>query len=149
MSKTKYKKQNKKGNKYYNESLLQMQTSLEKEIKEKRTGYIIPTIKCYPTNGQLRDPDLTRHKLYYPNQQHYLQHPILWVVLNVCTIVLRTRLIRLQSQHSIKQAGLTTHSKTSLVRNSDNIKYQTQTRCNENPSLKSTDLFQTQRFIER
>ena len=43
---------------------------------------------------------------------------------------------------------LTIHFKTSLVRNSDNIKYKTQKPCNENQSLKSTDLRQTQRFIE-
>ena len=116
--------------------------------KKKKMGYIIPTTNCYPRNGQLRDPDFMRHKLYHPNQQQYLQHPILWVVLNISTIVLRTRLIRVQSQHPIKQVGLTIHSKTSLVRNSDNIKYKTQKPCNENPSLKSTDLLQTQRFIE-
>ena len=40
------------------------------------------------------------------------------------------------------------HFKTSLVRNSDNIKYKTQKPCNENQSLKSTDLRQTQRLIE-
>ena len=40
------------------------------------------------------------------------------------------------------------HFKTSLVTNSDNIKYKTQKPCNENQSLKSTDLRQTQRFIE-
>ena len=40
------------------------------------------------------------------------------------------------------------HFKTSLVRYSDNIKYKTQEPCNENQSLKSTDLHQTQRFIE-
>ena len=43
---------------------------------------------------------------------------------------------------------LTIHFKTSLVRNSDNIKYKMQKPCNENQSLKSTDLHQTQRFIE-
>ena len=43
---------------------------------------------------------------------------------------------------------MTIHFKTSLVRNSDNIKYKTQKPCNENQSLKSTDLRQTQRFIE-
>ena len=94
-------------------------------------------------NGYLRDPDFTRHKLYHPYQQQYLQHPILYVVLNISTIVLTIRLIRVQSQHPIKQVALTIHSKTSLVRNSDNIKYQTQRLCNENPSLKSTDLLQT------
>ena len=40
------------------------------------------------------------------------------------------------------------HFKISLVRYSDNIKYKTQKSCNENQSLKSTDLSQTQRFIE-
>ena len=44
--------------------------------------------------------------------------------------------------------GLTIYFKTSLVRNSDNIKYKTQNPCNENQGLKSTDLRQTQRFIE-
>ena len=118
----------------------------ERKKKKKRTGYIIPTMNCYPRNGQLRDPDFTRHKLYHPNQQQYLQHPILWVVLNISTIVLRTRLIRVQSQHPIKQVGLTIHSKTSLVRNSDNTKYKTQKPYNENPSLKSTHLLQIQSF---
>ena len=51
-------------------------------------------------------------------------------------------------QHHIKQVGLTIHFKAFLVRNSDNIKYETQKPCNENQSLKSTDLRQTQRFIE-
>ena len=107
---------------------------------KKMVGYIISTINCNLRNGQLRDPDFTRHKLYHPNQYAYSQHPILWVVLNISTIILRTRLIRVQSQHPIKQVGLTIHSKTSLVRNSDNIKYKTQKSCNENQSLKSIDL---------
>ena len=34
------------------------------------------------------------------------------------------------------------------IRNSDNIKYKTQKPCNEDQILKSTDLRQTQRFIE-
>ena len=105
-------------------------------------------MNCYPRNVQLRGPDFTCHKLYHPNQYQYFQHPILWVALNISTIVLRTRLIKLRSQHPIKQVGLTIHSKTSLVGNSDNIKYKTQNPCNENQSLKSTDLLQTQRFIE-
>ena len=105
-------------------------------------------MNCYPRNGYLRDPDFTHHKLYRPNQYQYSQHPILWVVLNISTIVLRTRLIRVQLQHPIKYVGLTINFKTSLVRNSDNIKYQTQKPYNENPSLKSTDLLQIQRFIE-
>ena len=64
----------------------------------------------------------------------------LGVVLNISAIVLRTTLIRVQQQHPIKQAGLTIHSKPSLVRNSDNAKHKTQKLCNENPRLKSTDL---------
>ena len=40
------------------------------------------------------------------------------------------------------------HFKTSLVRNPHNIKYNTQKPCNKNQSLKSTDLRQTQSFIE-
>ena len=116
--------------------------------KEKKVGCIIPTMNCYLRNGQLRDPDFTRRILCHPNQQQYLQHPILWVVLNISKKVLRTRLIRLMSQHPIKQVGLTIHFKTSLVRISDNIKYKAQKPCNENQSLKSTDLHQTQRFIE-
>ena len=103
-------------------------------LQEKKVGYIIPVINCYPRNGQLRDTDFTRHTLYHPKQQQYSQHPILWVVLNISTIVLRTRLIRVQSQHPIKLIELTIHSKTFLVRNSDNIKYKY--------------LLQTQRFIE-
>ena len=43
---------------------------------------------------------------------------------------------------------MTKHFKTSLVKNSDNLKYKTQIPCNENQSLKFTDLCQTQRFIE-
>ena len=136
-----------KGDKHYNKSLLQVHISLEKK-ERKRTGYIIPTMNCYPRNNSLRDTDFTRHKLYHHNQQHYLQHPILWAVLNISTIVLRRRLIKVQKQHLIKQVGLSIHSKTSLVRNSDNIKYKTQKPCDENPSLKSTDLLQTQWFIE-
>ena len=73
------------------------------QIKEKkRTAYIIPTMNCYPRNGLLRDPDFTPHRLYHPNQYQYLQHPILWVVLNISAIVLRARLIRVQSQHPLK-----------------------------------------------
>ena len=98
--------------------------SLKKKAKN-RPGYMIPTMNCYPTNGQLRDPDFTRRILYHPNQQQYSQHPILWVVLNISKKVLRTRLIRVLLQHPIKQVGLTIHFKTSLVRNSDNIKYKT------------------------
>ena len=58
-------------------------------------------MNCYPRNGQLRDPDFTRHKLHHPNQLQFSQHPILWVVLNISTIVLRTRLIGVKSQHAI------------------------------------------------
>ena len=107
---------------------------------KKKASYIIPTINCYPRNEKLRDPDFTRRILYHPNQQQYSQHSILWVVL-------RTRLIRVLLQHPIKQVGLTIHFKTSLVRISDNIKYKAQKPCNENQSLNSTDLHQTQRFI--
>ena len=61
-----------------------------------------------PRNGKLRDPDSTRHKLYHPRQYQYSQHPILWVVLNISTIVLRTRFKRLQSQRPIKKVGVFT-----------------------------------------
>ena len=122
--------------------------SKKKTEKKKRTCYIIPTMNFYPRNGQLRDPDFTCRILYHPNQKQYSQHPILWVVLNISKKVLRTRLIRVLFQHHIKQVGLTIHFKTSLVRNSDNMKYKTQKSCNENQSLKSTDLHQAQRFIE-
>ena len=115
----------------------------KKKKTEKRTGSIIPTMY-----GQLRDPDFMRHKLYHPNQYAYSQHPILWVVLNISTKILRTRLIRVQLQDPIRQVGLTIHSKTSMVRNSDNTKYKMQKPYNENPSLKSTDLLQTQSFTE-
>ena len=83
-----------------------------------------------------------------PQSVAILANPILWVVLNINTIVLRINLIRVQSRNSIKQVGLSIHFKISFVRKSDNIKYKTQKSCNENPSLKSTDLRQTQRFIE-
>ena len=86
--------------------------------------------------------------LYHPKQYQYLQHPVLWVALNIRTIALRRRLKRLQSQHPMKQVGLTIHSKTSMVRKSDNIIYKMQKPCNENPILKSADLLQTQTFIE-
>ena len=105
-------------------------------------------MNCYPRNGQLRDPHSTCHKFYHRKQYRYLQHPILWIVLNITTIVLRSRLKRLQSQHPMKQVALTIHSKTSLVRNSDNVIYKMQKPCNKNPILKSTDLLQTQMFIE-
>ena len=89
-----------------------------------------------------------RRILYQPNQQQYSQHPILWVAMNICKKFLSTRLIRVLSQHPIKQVGLTIRFKTSLVRNSGNMKDKTQKACNEIQSLKSTDLRQTQRFIE-
>ena len=89
-----------------------------------------------------------RRILYHPNQWQYTQHPIFWVVFNISTIALRARLIRVLSQHTIKQVRFTIQFKTSLVRNSDNIKYKTKKPCNKNQSLKSTDLRQTQRFIE-
>ena len=57
-------------------------------------------------------------------------------------------ILRTWSQHPIKQVGLTLHSKTYLVRNSDNIIYKTQKTCHENLNLKFTDLLQTQRFIK-
>ena len=147
MSKTKYKKQNK--NKLINtKTKAAVGANLSKKEKEKKTGYIIPTRNCYRKNRQLRDPDFLRRKLYHRNHQQYSQHPILWVVLNINAIVLRPRLIRVQSTHPTKQVGLTTHSTTSLVRNSDDIKYKIQKPCYEDPSLKSTDLFETQRIIE-
>ena len=131
------------------QKLLQVHISQRKrKKKEKKTGYVIPTMNYSRRNRQLRDPDFTCHKLYHPNQQQYSQHPILWVVPNISTIVLRIRLTSVQSQHPIKQVGLTVYSKTSLVRNSDNIKYKTQKNFNQNPSLKSTDLLQAQRFTE-
>ena len=123
-------------------------SQIKEKKKKKRTGYIIPTMNCYPRNGQLREPDFKPHRLYHSNQYQYSQHPILWVVLNISAIILRKRLIRVQSQHPIKQVGSTIHSKTSLVRNSDNTKYKTQKTYNESPSLKSTDLLQTQRSNE-
>ena len=94
--------------------------------RKKKSVYIIPNMNCYSRNGQLRYSDFTRHKLYHHNHYQYSQHPILWVVLNISTIVLRTRLIRVQSQHPTKQVELTIHSKISLVKDSDNIKYKTQ-----------------------
>ena len=135
-----YQKHNKKNKK---QKFLQIHISLGKKL-----GYIIPTTNCYLRNGQFRDPNFTCHKLYYPNQNQYSQHPTLWDVLNISTIDLRIKLIIVQFQHPIKQVGLTILSKKSLLRISDNIKHKTQNPCNNNPSLKSTDLLQTQRLIE-
>ena len=101
-----------------------------------------------PKKWIVKSPHSTRHKLCHPKQYQYLQNPVLWVVLNISTTVLRRRLKRLQSQHPMKQVGLTIHSKTSMVRKSDNIIYKMQKPCNENPILKSADLLQTQTFIE-
>ena len=117
-------------------------------FSRKKTIYIIPIMNCYPRNGQLRDLDFMSHTLYHPRQYQYSQYPILWVVLNINITVLRARLKRMQSQHSIKEVGLAIDSKTSLVRNSDNIINKMQKLCNENSSLRSKDLLQTQRFIE-
>ena len=36
---------------------------------------MISTINSYPRNEQLRDPDVTRHKLYHSNQYQYSQSP--------------------------------------------------------------------------
>ena len=116
--------------------------------KRKKEGYTTPTMNCYLRNGQLRDPDFTRHILYHLNQQQYSHNIILWLVLNISTIVSRTRLTRVQSQRPIKQVGLTIHSKTFLARNAGNIKYKTQKPCNKNPSSKSTELRQMQSLIE-
>ena len=135
MSKTKYKKQNKKIN---NKAIAIVGVSLQ---KMKRSGYVIPTMNCYPRNAQLRDPDFTC-------QKSYSKHLILCIVLNLSTIVLRASLIKMQSQLPIKEVGLARQSKTSLVRNCVNIKYKMQKLCNKNLSMKFTDLLQTQRLIE-
>ena len=159
ISKTKYRKQNKIIIIiiiiYKRQKLLQVLPSLgtkkkqkQNKTKQKKVGYIIPTLNCYPRNGQLKDPDFTCHILFHPNQQQYSPHPILWVVLNISTIVLRTRFIRVPSQHPINQVGLTIHAKTSLFRNSDSIRYKVQKPCSENPCLKSADLRQTERLIK-
>ena len=83
------------------------------------------------------------HRLYLSNQYQYLQRPILWGCIKYQYNCLQDNL-GAQLQHPIKQVALTVHSKTSFVRNSDNIKHKTQNPCNENPSLKFTDLLQTQ-----
>ena len=116
-------------------------------LQEKKGG-LYNTYHELLSEKRTRDPDFMRCILYHPNQQHYSQHPILWVLLNISTIVLRARLITALSQHPIKQVGLTILLKTSLIRKSDNIKYRTQKPFTENQSLKFTDLRQTQRFIE-
>ena len=126
--------------------LLQVLISLGKKRK-KKASFIIPTMNYYPINISLRDPDFTCHILYHLYQQQYWQHSILRVVLNISTMVLRARLIRVQPQHPIRQFGLTIHSKKSLVKSSDKIKQKTEKPCNENPSLKSTDLRHIQKFI--
>ena len=114
--------------------MLQVHLSLEKTVV-----YIKPTMNCYPRNGQLRDPDFMRHILYHPKQYQYSQHSILWVVLSISAIVLRTRLVREKSQHPIKQVELTIYSKTSLIRNSNNLICKMQKPWHEKPSLKSTE----------
>ena len=118
MSKTKYKKQNKRITN--NQAKVFAYANLSRKSKQRKR------------NEQLRDPDSMPHKLYHPNQQQYAQHPFLWIVLNISTIVLGTKLIGVQSQHPIKSVGLTIHSETFLVRNSDKIKYKMQKPCNEN-----------------
>ena len=55
---------------------LQVHISLEK----KKAGCIIPTMKCSPRNGELRDLDFTRPKLYHPYQ--YVQS-----ITNMCVCV--------------------------------------------------------------
>ena len=115
-----------------------------KRCSSKSNSYLLKRER----NGQLRHPDFTGLIFYHPNQQQYLQYSILQVVFNISTIVLRTGLITVLLQHPIRQVGLTIHFKTYLVKNSDNIKYKAQKPCNENQSLKSTDLRQTQAFIE-
>lgn len=51
----------------------------------KKVSYVIPTMNCYPREGQLRNPDLTYDKLYHPKQYQYSQHPIFYSVLNLGT----------------------------------------------------------------
>ena len=96
--------------------------------------YITPIMNYYPRNVK-RSPsmylrvvfdnhdDSTRLKLYHPKQYQYLQHPVLWVVLNISTTALKRRLKRLQLQHPMKEVGLMIYSKTSMVRKSDNLIY--------------------------
>ena len=69
------------------QKLLQVHLSLDK-----KEIYITPLMKFYPRNGWLGDPNSTRHKLYHHKQYQYLQHPVLWVVLNISAIVLMIRL---------------------------------------------------------
>ena len=111
-------------------------------LSRKNVVDMILTMNCYPKNGQFSDPDFTHHNL---------QHPILGCSIKQqynSIVVLRTRLIRVQLQHPVKQVGLTIYSMTSQIRSSDNIINKMQKACNGNPSLKSTDLLQAQRFIE-
>ena len=85
-------------------------------LSRKNVVDMILNMNCYPKNGQLSDPDFTYHNL---------QHPILGCSIKQqynSIVVLRTRLIRVQLQHPIKQVALTVHSKTSFVRNSDIVK---------------------------
>ena len=51
--------------------------------KRKNAGYM----NGYLRNECLTDPNFTRYKLYQPKQYQYLQHPILWVLLNISTII--------------------------------------------------------------
>ena len=118
--------------------------------RKKKMGHIIITMNCSRRNGQFRELlseewidqslDFASHIFNHPNYQKYSQHTTLWILFNISTIELKTRLIRVQTQHPIKQVGLIIHSKISLVENSDRIKYKTQNPCNENSCLKSTYL---------
>ena len=122
--------------------------SQRKEREKKKDGLYNTYHELLSEKWIVRDPDFATHELHHPNQYAYLQHSILSFVLSISTIILRTRLIRVHSQHPIKQVGLTLHSKASLVRNSDNTKQKRQNPYNENLSLKSTDMLQTQSFTE-
>ena len=53
----------------------------------------------------------------------------------------KTKYKKQNKMNNKTKVGLTVHSKTPLVRNSDIIKYKTQKPCNEN--LKCTDLLHT------
>ena len=85
-----------------------------------------------------------------PQAEHqYPQHPILWVVLNISTkneVVLRTGLNKSTAATHYQVGWINCTARH--LRNSDNIMYKTPKPCNKSLILKSTDLLQSQKFIE-
>lgn len=57
-----------------------------KQKKNKKSGGLYNTFhETLSEERQLRDPDLTHYKFHDLKPNQFLQHPILWVVLNIGT----------------------------------------------------------------